>query len=262
MENNYSNYDMFDKLIANNKKAQSWTIFWVTALCLLAAAVLWMAYAISEKNKTISNQRLALQTQAEFLEVKNHLIDSLTANCNAAKTAIVNKCDSAISKTQAAIQEVIAMNVNNPNPVDTGEGFNQKNIKLKEADESIISIKKHLYNVKMEAITEKNRIFIQYNDKDNSGRVEALSGILKDKANYYIAPAEYVDNSFATVIRFLNFENADDEKLLKDLIAREFNINPGNIAVKHETNANVKSIVEIWIGTRPLAEKQQMMIKN
>ena len=81
MENNSSNYDMFDKLIANNKKAQSWTIFWVITLCLLAAAVLWMAFAVSEKNKTILdnyktiyNQKLALQSQQEFLETKNPLL--------------------------------------------------------------------------------------------------------------------------------------------------------------------------------------------
>ena len=40
---------MFDRLIANNRKAQRWTMFWVIALCVMAAAVLWMAYDISKK---------------------------------------------------------------------------------------------------------------------------------------------------------------------------------------------------------------------
>ena len=60
MENNYSNYDMFDKLITNNKKAKSWTVFWITALCLLAAAVLWMALDISKKNKICEFKQCAL----------------------------------------------------------------------------------------------------------------------------------------------------------------------------------------------------------
>jgi H+/Cl- antiporter ClcA len=100
MENNYSNYDMLDKLIANNKKAKSWTAFWIIALCLLAGAVLWMAFDISQKKKTINEQKLALQTRDEFLEVKNHLIDSLVANCNVAKTEIVKSYDSAIVQTE------------------------------------------------------------------------------------------------------------------------------------------------------------------
>lgn len=43
MDSNYSNYDMFDKLITNNKKAQSWTAFWAIALCILASIVIIMA---------------------------------------------------------------------------------------------------------------------------------------------------------------------------------------------------------------------------
>ena len=73
MEPGFSNYEMFDKLIANNKKAHSWTIFWITVLCILAGAITWMAYDISEKKKTIAQQKQALQTQEEFLETKNHL---------------------------------------------------------------------------------------------------------------------------------------------------------------------------------------------
>ena len=74
MENNYSNYDMLDKLIGNNKKAKSWTAFWLIILCLMASTVLWLAYTISQKNKTISLQGQIIQTSAINLEVKAALL--------------------------------------------------------------------------------------------------------------------------------------------------------------------------------------------
>jgi len=260
MDNKYDNYDMFDKLIANNKKAQSWTIFWVTTLCLLAGAVLWMAFTISEKNKTISAQKLTLQTQEEFLESKNQLIDSLVANCTAAKTAIVNKCDSVITQTQAAIKEVI--NANPSNSGNTNKLSVQQNIKLKEADESIQYIKTNLYNVRTNFNKSSTRLFIQYNDKDNAAQVAQLLALLKNKGSYYIPPAEYIDNSFPMIIKFYNYKNDDEEKYLTQLVARQFKVNTDDIRVSYETNPRLKATVEIWIGTRIAETRQQLMIKK
>ena len=260
MDNKYDNYDMFDKLIANNKKAQSWTIFWVTTLCLLAGAVLWMAFTISEKNKTISAQKLTLQTQEEFLESKNQLIDSLVANCTAAKTAIVNKCDSVITQTQAAIKEVI--NSTPSNPHNANNLSVQQNIKLKEADESIQYIKANLYNVKTNFNKSSTRLFIQYNDKDNAAQVAQLLALLKNKGSYYIPPAEYIDNSFPMIIKFYNYKNDDEEKYLTQLVARQFKVNTDDIRVSYETNPRLKATVEIWIGTRIAETRQQLMIKK
>jgi hypothetical protein len=87
MENNYSNYDMLDKLVANNKKAKSWTAFWVIILCLMAVAVLWLANTVAEKNKTITLKDQEIQATNLNLEAKSIIIDSLTANCNAAKNS-------------------------------------------------------------------------------------------------------------------------------------------------------------------------------
>ena len=106
MENNYSNYDMLDKMIANNKKAKSWTAFWVIILCLMAAAVLWLANTVAEKNKTISLKDQEIQATNLNLEAKSLIIDSLTANCNADKTAIIKDYDSVITQTQAALNIV------------------------------------------------------------------------------------------------------------------------------------------------------------
>ena len=107
MENNYSNYDMLDKLIGNNKKAKSWTAFWLIILCLMASTVLWLAYTISQKNKTISLQGQIIQTSEINLEVKSRIIDSLTENCNDAKSEIVKSCDSVITQTQSTLLAIV-----------------------------------------------------------------------------------------------------------------------------------------------------------
>lgn len=264
MENNSSNYDMFDKLIANNKKAQSWTIFWVTALCLLAGAVLWMAFAISEKNKTIlenyktiNQQELALQSQKEFLETKNLLIDSLVANCNVAKTEIVKSYDSAIVQTENALKAIVT-NAGTGTPEQITEM--QQN-EIRKASRGIQSVKANTENIKLNIRKTVTRLFIQYNNKDNSGQVEELLGYLKVKSNYYIAPPEYIDNSFPTVIKFYNYKNDEEERLLKELVAKQFRLKPDNIDVQYESNPKIKSTIEIWIGTRPVAVRQMMIQK-
>lgn len=256
MENNYSNYDMFDKLIANNKKAKTWTVLWITALCLLAAAVLWMAFNISEKNKTINQQELALQTQEEFLETKNHLIDSLVANCNVSKNEIVNTYDSVIAQTENAIKTIVNTNIDSGKPLQITE---RQQTRLKEVSKSIQYVKTNLDNVKMDIRKPITRLFIQYNNKNNIGQVERLSEILKNNSNYYIAPAEYIDNNFPMVIKFYNYENAEEENLLKNIIARQFDLDPQSIPVNYENNDKIKSTVEIWIGTRHSVTRQTMI---
>jgi type II secretory pathway component PulL len=69
MENNYSNYDMLDKLIGNNKKAKSWTAFWLIILCLMAFAVLWLAYTISQKQNAATNKKIT--TGANYTNICN-----------------------------------------------------------------------------------------------------------------------------------------------------------------------------------------------
>lgn len=258
MENKFANYDMFDKLIANNKKAQSWTIFWVTALCILAGVVLWMAFTISEKNKTISDQKLSIQTQSEFLETKSRLIDSLIANCNIAKSEIVKTYDSAIIRTENALQTIVNTNVAAGMPEEITQI--QQN-EIKKVNREIQYVKTNIEKIKVNIRKPVTRLFIQYNDKENSRQIEQLLGNLKVKSNYYLAPPEYIDNSFPTVIKFYNYKNEEEERYLTAVVARQFKINAADIDVTYETNTKIKSTIEIWIGTRQ-TDVQQLMLKK
>ena len=258
MENKFANYDMFDKLIANNKKAQSWTIFWVTALCILAGVVLWMAFTISEKNKTISDQKLSIQTQSEFLETKSRLIDSLIANCNIAKGEIVKTYDSAIIRTENALQTIVNTNVAAGMPEEITQI--QQN-EIKKVNREIQYVKTNIEKIKVNIRKPVTRLFIQYNDKENSRQIEQLLGNLKVKSNYYLAPPEYIDNSFPTVIKFYNYKNEEEERYLTAVVARQFKINAADIDVTYETNTKIKSTIEIWIGTRQ-TDVQQLMLKK
>ena len=253
MENNYSNYDMLDKLVANNKKAKSWTAFWMIILCLMAGAVLWLAYIVSEKNKIIDKLTKAkIQTSTEYMELKSVLIDSLMQNCNDAQAAIIKNCDSVISQTQNTLSTIV--NTSNP----TGAPIQitaQQQAKLKEASTSFTKVKTELYYVKANIKKNNTRLFVQFNNTENAAQVKRFLAILKSKGDYVVAAPEYIDKTFSTVIKFYNYTNADEEKNLVSLINRQFNIPADKILVKHEKNPNIKSTVEVWIGTRATADK-------
>ena len=259
MENNYSNYDMLDKLIGNNKKAKSWTAFWLLILCLMAGAVLWLAYTISEKNKTISLQGQIIETSEFNLEVKSRIIDSLTENCNDAKTEIVKSCDSVISQTQTTLLAI----VNTGNAAGTPIQISAvQQARLREASRSIQAVKTNLYNVKTALTKNNTKMFVQYNNTENAAQVNRFLAILKKNSEYVIAPPEFIDKSFSTVIKFYNYTNADEEKKLTTLIANQFNIAADKIVVTHERSTKVKNIVEIWIGTRPVVTRAVQLRRN
>ncbi len=265
MENNYSNYDMLDKLIGNNKKAKSWTAFWLLILCLMAGAVLWLAYTISEKNKTISLQGQIIETSEYNLEVKSRIIDSLTENCNDAKTEILKSCDSVITQTQTALLSLVNPHkfshpfLLKPKPVQFSAS---QQAQIKAATESIEDLKTNLYYVKTSITKNNTKLFVQYNNTADAVQINQFLSMLKNNSDYVVAPPEYIDNSFTTVIKFYNYINTDEENKLTDLIAKQFNIDTDKILVKHEKNANVKTIVEIWIGTRPLVIRTVQLKKK
>lgn len=252
MENDYSNYDMLDKLIGNNKKAKSWTAFWLFILCLMAGAVLYLAYTISEKNKTISLQGQIIQTSEFNLEVKSRIIDSLTENCNDAKSAIVKSCDSVINQTQTTLLSIVNTPTTAGAPVQISA---VQQAKLKEATKSIQAVKTSLYNVKVDIAKNNTKLFVQYNDTADVGRINRFLGVLKNNSEFVVAPAEFINRSFSTVIKFYNYTNADEEKMLTALIARHFNIAADKILVSHEKNTKVKNLVEVWIGNRPVVSR-------
>lgn len=259
MEKDYSNYDMLDKLLTNSKKAKSWTILWITVLCLLAASLLLMANTISKKNMELEkiNKELiikdqTIQSKDEFLVVKNLLIDSLVANCNVAKTEIAKSYDSAIVQTENIIQSIVDKNPNTNRPVMiTRREQNQ----LKEAGRDIQNVKENVQTANMEVKQPVTRLFIHYNNEKNSKQIETILEILKEESSYYVAPSEYVDKPYPTVIKFYNFKNVKEENFLKEIIAEQLGISPKSIAVIYETNPKIKSAIEIWVGTRYAAQK-------
>ncbi len=247
MENDYSNYDMIDKLIGNGKKAKSWTAFWMLALCLMAAGLIWLAYTVSEKNKMISQQVQVIQSSQLNLELKSRIIDSLTENCNDAKAEIVKTCDSVITQTQQTITKIVS-NDNQPNvPLQITV---QEQAKLKDASNSMQRIKTNLYNVKTAILKQSTKLFVQYNNKENTDEVNRLLGLMKSKSEYLVSPAEYVDQYFSPTIKFYNYTNTDEEKKLTSYISKLFNIPVENIKISYEKNENIKNVVEIWLGTR------------
>jgi uncharacterized coiled-coil protein SlyX len=255
MENNYSNYDMLDKMIANNKKAKSWTAFWMVLLCLMALAVLWLANTVSEKNKTISAKNDVITATTLSLEQKSRIIDSLTENCNDAKTNIIKTYDSVITDAQVALDIVNTKNQSGPNTTFTPV---QKE-ELKKINTSIQKVKGNLNVVKAEIKKNNTRLFIQYNDQKNTDPVNKLQSALKEKTDYVMAPPEYINSAFSTVIKFYNYQNADEEKQLKSLLTKYFNIPEKNMVIKYENNPKIKTTVELWIGTRSASIKTLQM---
>lgn len=255
MENNYSNYDMLDKMVANNKKAKSWTAFWVIVLCLMAGAVLWLANTVAEKNKTISLKDQEIQATNLNLEAKSLIIDSLTANCNAAKTAIIKDYDSVITQTQEALNIVT-------NETASGSNTNITPVqqeKIKEANYSINKIQNELKIVKANIRKIPPRLFIQYNDPQAAARIEKMLHSIKKDNRFIIAPPEYVNSSFPTIIKFYNYNDRDQEKLLIEMVAQFFNIDAKDIRVKQETNEKIKNTIEIWIGTKDERQNVQQV---
>lgn len=247
MENNYSNYDMLDKMIANNKKAKSWTAIWAVILCLMAAAVLWLADSLSEKNKKINEQVLVIQSNQFNLEVKSRIIDSLTENCNDAKAEIVKSCDSVISETQNTLSSIVNISTQSGAPIQITVKQQEK---LKEANKSISKIKTELYYLKTDIKKNSTRLFVQFNNNDDAARLNRFLDLLKSKSDYVVLPPEFIDQPFSTVIKFYNYQNADEEKILKNLLTKYFDISEKRIAIKYEKNKKIKPTVEVWIGTK------------
>ncbi len=259
MENNYSNYDMLDKLIANNKKAKSWTAFWVILLSLMAAAVLGLAYTVSEKNKALSEKDKAMiQMSSEYMEMKSVLIDSLTAACKDSSTAIINKIyDSLVTPTQVALDIVNQKT----QPGSNSQFTSAQQEKLKKVNTSIANVKNMIRIEKKKISDDNTRLFIQYNNPKEKDNVNKFLSVLKTFTEYLVVPPEFINDQFSTVIKFYNYDDdtpAEKEKeeiTLKRYISSQFKIPASTIQVKYLKNIRIKKkTVEIWLGTLPVTK--------
>jgi hypothetical protein len=250
MAEEFSNYDMLDKMIANSKRAKSWTVFWVTTLCLLAAAVLWMAFDIADKQQIIKIQKIALQSQEEFLESKNNLIDSLVANCKGQKANIVNKYDSVLSQTEQSINAIIRPDTTQGVIVTTGVTIADKN-KLALVNKSLRASKTDLTVLKNKINKEQTKVFIQYNDKAAEKDIASLVEALKLNGNYYVAPPEYINNPFPSIVKMYNHTSSDNERNFFLKLLNSAGVNEKDVSVKRETNSKLSGVIEIWVNGRP-----------
>lgn len=257
MAEEFSNYDMLDKMIANNKRAKSWTAFWVVTLCLLAAAVLWMAFDIAKKEKTIAaneqtinTQQTDLQKNKEALEDKNNLIDSLLANCKGQKENIINMYDSVISQTEQSITAIIKPANTTIGSIGGGVSVAEKS-KLAQLNRTLRASKTDLSVLKNKISKEQTKIFIQYNDKNAEKDIARLVSALKANGNYYVAPPEYIDNAFPSVVKMYNHTTTDNEKAFIKKLLNSVGVNEKDINVKQETNSKLSDVIEIWVNSKP-----------
>ena len=160
MEKNSSNYDILDKIIANNKKSKSWTILCVILLCILSGIVLKMYFDISEKKKiitqnntTINQQNLVIEKLDDFLKIQNYSIDTLAAKYD----TILNK------KLEEIIGEIVQARLK-PKETDLTRANKLANETTIEVNDLIASIKK-----------ATKVLFDQYKKSDNITQIDSLS---------------------------------------------------------------------------------------
>ncbi len=249
MDTNYSNYDMFDKLIVNNKKARSWTVFWVIALCLLAGAVIILAIKNSNQKKTIAD----LSINADY---KTKVIDSLKGILQKEVDKKVDSISDYVSTLNNEIQKIEKQSAGPGNNSSSEMATQKENFKV--VNNSIRELNNKLQRIKTDFKKDRLRIFIQYNEKENTEAINKLSSYLKRNEKYFVAPVELVQNEFPTLIKVYNYSNKDDEIELKEMISNMFNISPKNIGLAHISDdpSVTKPTIEIWISTSRPQVKQ------
>ena len=106
MDNDHSNYELLENLVANNKKAKVWTTILVVILFVLAGVVFKFYLDIREKNATIIGQGKMIVSQHvviakldTFLAIQNSSIDNIRRKY---ETSINSKIDTMQQKIVAA----------------------------------------------------------------------------------------------------------------------------------------------------------------
>lgn len=152
MENNYANYDLFDQVIAHEKRARKWTSFLILLLLLLSGAIIYGAIYILKDKKIIALQQHTIQKQNDFLQTQNSSIDSIT---NEYRTTITKLGDS-------IVDEIVQARWNRENDLTSA---NRLIYQMKDSVTALIScIKK-----------ESGRLFIEYNQTYNAKLDSAIN---------------------------------------------------------------------------------------
>jgi len=255
MDTKFSNYDMFDQLISNNRKARSWTVFWVVALCILATVVIFLALANSKQKKTIAD----LSMSADY---KTKVIDSLKGILQKEVDKKVDSISDYISTLDKSIQK-IEQGSTEPGIANPAEQAIQKESFTKVSN-TLRQLNNQVQQIKTDIRKDRLRVFIQYNEKEKTAQVNELAAYLKENKDYFIAPPEMLNSSFDNLIKVYNYENKKEELRLIEIIGKIFKLPPDRISVKHiSSNANVtKPTIEIWIGTETAVQQMAPPKKN
>jgi hypothetical protein len=260
MENENSNYDLFDRMISNEKKARSWTIFWITLLCVMGGVLIGLMVSISDKNKTIARnneeierQLKQLNIQADSSATKDALIKTLQEDCNRQKNEMSDSLKEEVTKTISSIKKI-----------ESGTSQVQQSEKNKEIDKSIKQLNEKFQSIKVDFQKEKTRLFIQYNYTGDMDKINRLMNTLKNKSEYLVTPPEFVKDRFSYLIKCYNYEDARQESWLIKLMADYFSADPKQVRITHEQKKGMSPTVELWIGSPNYVpfSRQSLLQKN
>ena len=241
MSSEYSNYDRFDKLIDNNKKAQSWTTFWVTILCLLAAAIIFLAIANSRQKKAIAD----LNSSTEY---KSRIIDSLKGVIQKEVDKKVDSITNYITAIDKNIQQIEKESTDPGNTSNASQAAQKENFKV--VNSNIRELNERLKGIKTDLQKDRIRVFIQYSKNEDEEQVNKLISYLKRNNNYFVAPVEILSSNFNTIIKIYNYDNETEENRLRETISTIFGLPPDRVAINHLSDPKImKPTIEIWLGS-------------
>ena len=251
MEKDFANYDVIDRMIANERKAKSWTVFWITLLCILAGLLLWAIVSISKKNKEIKETNIILQSTRDTISGKNALIKSLEDDCNRN-----------IAKFSDSIKQEVAVTLAEITKIDSSGNTASQSDKNIIITKSIKELDKKFREIKTDFQKEKIRLFIQYNNPDDIDKINRLIATLKNKSDYLVTPPELVQRKYTYLIKCFNYEDAKRENWLMKLMNGSLSVDPDKITISHELKKGMSPTIEIWVGSPDFRPVQQQLIQT
>ena len=251
MEKDFANYDLIDRMIANERKAKSWTAFWITLLCIMAGLLIWAIVSIAAKNKKITETNIILQNTRDTISDKNALIKSLEDDCN-----------QKFAKSYDSIKQEVAITFAEIAKIDSSGNNGKQSGNNSKITKSIRELDKKFKEIKTDFQKEKIRLFIQYNNPGDIDKINRLIATLKNKSDYLVTPPELVKSKYQYLIKCFNYEDAQKENWLKKLLNGSFEIDADKINLTHEKKKGMSPTIEIWLGSPYFQPVQQQLIQN